>query len=233
MYKASRVLVVDDEPSVRVGLERVLSKEGLQVALASSGEEALVAIKSQHPDVMILDLNMPGLSGNDLCERVRADPKASAIAILILTGEKAEGLPALCLNGGADDYLAKPFDLKELVARVRALLRRPRLYTAEDAIIQKGPLSLHVGERRVSVEGHVVPRLTPKEFEMLHLLLLNAPQVLDNNALALKVWGVPSEQLHHRTLNVHIQRIRKKLGSEASRYLKTVPNIGYQWLEAA
>src|SRR4029077_3720098 len=161
MYSKSRVLVVDDEPSVRVGLERLLSKEGLQVALASSGKEAIEAIENQRPDVMILDLNMPGLSGNEVCQQVRRNPSTSAIAILILTGEKTAGLPAECLNGGADDYLSKPVDLKELLARVRALLRRPRLYTTEDAIIQKGPLSLHVGERRVSVEGHEVPSLTP------------------------------------------------------------------------
>jgi DNA-binding response OmpR family regulator len=233
MYKASRVLVVDDDPSVRVGLERLLSQEGLQVALASTGTEALEAIEREQPDVIVLDLKMPDMSGNEVCQRVRKDPNASGIPILILTGEKSKGLPAECLNGGADDYLAKPVDLKELLARVRALLRRPHLYTTEDAVIQKGPLTLFVGERRVSAEGHEVPRLTPKEFELLHLLLLNSPRVIDINSLALKVWGVPSERLNHRTLNVHIQRIREKLGPQAAHHLKTVPAIGYQWLETA
>jgi DNA-binding response OmpR family regulator len=233
MNESSRVLIVDDESSVRVGLERLLRKEGLQVTLAASGKEALEAIEAQRPDVMILDLNMPDLSGNEVCKQVRKHPSASAIAILILTGDKTAGQPAECLNGGADDYLAKPVDLKELLARVRALLRRPRLYTTEDAVIQKGPVSLHVGERKVCVDGKEVPSFTPKEFELLRLLLLHAPQVMDNNALALKVWGVPSERLHKRTLNVHIQRIREKLGPQGAPHLKTVTAIGYQWLESA
>jgi DNA-binding response OmpR family regulator len=233
MHKTSRVLVVDDDPNVRVALERLLLKDGLQVTLASSGKEALEAIEREHPDVMILDLNLPDLSGHEVCQRVRKDPNASAIAILILTGEKMKDLPADSLNRGADDYVSKPVNLKELLARVRALLRRPRLYTTEDAVIQKGPLSLHVGERRVLVDGQELPRLTPKEFELLHLLLLNAPRVVDINALALKVWGVPSNQLNPRTLNVHIQRIREKLGPQAARHVKTVPAVGYQWLETA
>ena len=230
--KASRVLVVDDEPAVQKGLERLLSQEGLQVAMASTGQEALDAVERQRPDVIILDLNLPDMSGNDVCQRVRGDPSAAGVAILILTGKKSRGLPAECLNGGADDYLAKPFDLKELVARVRALLRRPRLYSTEDAVIQKGPLSLYVAERRICVKEIAIPSLTPKEFELLRLLLINAPRVLENNALALKVWGVPVDQLHHRTLNVHIQRIREKLGPQVAPHLKTVPAIGYQWLDA-
>jgi len=233
VYKKARVLVVDDEPSVRVALERFLSNEGLQVKLAASGKEALEAIDQERPDVMVLDLNMPDMTGNDVCQYVRRDPGASAVGILILTGEKGVGLPAECINGGADDYLTKPVDMQELLARLRALLRRPRLYTTEDAVIEKGPVSLDAGKHRVSVKGKAVPGLTPKEFEMLRLLLLNAPRVIDNNTLALTVWGVPAQRLHRRSLNVHIQRIRKKLGTEAARYLKTVPNIGYQWLEAA
>lgn len=233
MTRLARILVVDDELSVRAVLERILRKEGFQVSLAACGKEALQAIENQRPDVMILDLNLPDLSGDAVCQKIRKDPLACSVSILILTGRASEGLPAECLNGGADDYLAKPFDIKELIARVRALLRRPRLYTADDSVLQKGPLSLHVGERRVSVKGWEAPSLAPKEFELLKQLLLHAPKVIDKNILALAVWGVPADRLHRRTLDVHMRRIRQKIGPKASRCLKTVPVIGYQWLDAA
>ncbi|MFA5976104.1 MAG: response regulator transcription factor [Elusimicrobiota bacterium] len=232
MSPVSRVLVVDDEVSVRAVLERILRKEGFQVLLAASAKEALQILKDQQPDVMVLDLNLPDLSGNEVCQRIRKDPLACSIPILILTGRVMEGLTAECLNSGADDYLAKPFDIKELVARVKSLLRRPRLYSSSDAVFHKGPLSLHVGERRVMVKGRPIPSLAPKEFELLRQVLLHAPKVIDKNALALAVWGVPAERLHHRTLDVHMRRIRKKIGPIAAPYLRTVPAVGYQWIES-
>jgi DNA-binding response OmpR family regulator len=231
MYKASRVLIVDDDPLVREGLERLFREEGLQVTLAANGKEALKAIADQRPDALVLDFNMPDMTGHEVCRRVRADPTANAIAILILTGEKSSELPADSLNGGADDYVAKPFNMKELLARVRALLRRPKLYASEDAVVTKGPLCMDVGKRIVSVDGQPVPSLSPKEFDLLHMLLLNAPKVIDKNALALKVWGVPSGSIYYRTLDVYMRRIRVKIGPLAGHFLKTVPGAGFQWME--
>jgi DNA-binding response OmpR family regulator len=224
-----RVLVVDDEPAVRSILERVLRKEGYTVLQAVNGKEGLQAVQEQYPDVMILDLNMPDISGEAVCKLVRKNQKIQSIPILILTGQTKDGLPAECLDGGADDYLSKPFDIKELVARVRALLRRPRVYAAADTVLKNGRISIRTSERQVLVKGHTVPDLTPKEFELLSQLVLHAPRVLERNILALKVWGLPLEQVNPRTLDVHVRRIRQKLGHAAAVCLKTVPAIGFQW----
>lgn len=229
----ARVLVVDDEPSVRAVLERLLKREGFSVYLAANATEGLQVIGEKTPDLVILDLNLPDLSGEAVCQQIRQSATARPMPVLILTGNLAQGLPARCLDGGADDYLSKPFDTKELVARVRALLRRPRLYASQDSLIDRKMISLHPGERRVSIKGRPVKDLSPKEFDLLYQLLLHSPKVLDKNTLALKVWGISTEQLNSRTIDVHIRRIRKKLGESSARYLKTVPAIGYQWVDKA
>ena len=228
---ASRILIVDDEAPVRNLLGRVLHNEGYSVYVAVNGQEALNSVKQQKPDMMILDLNLPDLSGEDICNKVRKDPEIQAIPILILTGRSTAGLSTQCLNGGADAYLSKPFDIKELVAHVRALLRRPRVYASDDAVIQRGGVAIHVAERQVLVNGRPVKDMAPKEFALLKQLLLHSPRVLDKNTLALNAWGTPADSLHRRTLDVHVRRIRQKIGPAAARCLKTVPAIGYQWFQ--
>jgi len=225
----ARILIVDDELAIRSVLERILQREGFRVVHAATGQEALESVKVEKPDLMILDLNLPDLNGEEICQRVRKDPAAQSIPILILTGRSTEGLSADCLDGGADDYVNKPFDIKEMVSRVKALLRRPRLYSSEDSIIQKGIIAIHVGERRVMVKGKPAGKLAPKEFALLKQLVLHSPKVLDKNTLALNAWGISAERLNSRTLDVHMRRIRQKLGRAAARYLITVPSIGYQW----
>ncbi|SRR5258708_4601388 len=230
MGNAVRVLVVDDEPAIRGVLERLLKREGFAVTLALNAREGLNAVQERLPDMVILDLNLPDRSGEDVCQDIRKSSSTQSIPILILTGQATDGLPAKCLDGGADDYLSKPFDNKELVARVRALLRRPRLYVEKDAVLETKQISVHVAERQIRVNGRSIDSLAPKEFDLLYQLLIHTPKVLDKNTLALKVWGVPAEQLHSRTLDVHMRRIRLKIGS-ASKCLKTIPAVGYQWLD--
>lgn len=232
MQSKARILIVDDELAIRTILERILQREGFKVVHAANGKEAFESLVTEKPDLMILDLNLPDVKGEEICRLVRKDPAVQSLPILILTGRSAEGLSAECLDGGADDYVSKPFDIKDLVARVNALLRRSRLYAAEDSIIQKGVIVIHVGERRVMIKGKPVGKLAPKEFALLKQLVLEAPKVLDKNTLALNAWGVSAESLHHRTLDVHMRRIRQKLGPRAARCLITVPSIGYQWSES-
>jgi len=227
----NRILVIDDEPSVRSVLDRVLRREGYSVTLAPSAKEGLQSLQERPPDAIILDLNLPDMHGEDVCHQIRQNTATQPIPILILTGCATDNLPAQCLDGGADDYLSKPFDTKELVARVRALLRRPRLYVSPDSVIEKKNISMVLAEHRVMVKGHTINDLAPKEFDLLYQLLLHAPKVLDKNTLALKVWGVSTNELNSRTLDVHIQRIRTKLGQTIARCLKTIPAVGYQWLE--
>jgi len=229
----ARILVVDDELALRSVLDRLLRRAGFDVTLASTAKEGLHSVEKRPPDMLILDLNLPDINGEEVCHQIRKTLSTQPIPILILTGCGTEGLPAQCLDVGADDYLSKPFDNKELVARVRALLRRPRLYAAQDTVIQKKNISIVPAERRVLVNGHSIVSFAPKEFDMLYQLVLHAPNVLDKNTLALKVWGVSSGELNSRTLDVHIRRIRKKLGESAARCLKTIPAVGYQWFEKA
>ena len=227
----SRILIIDDEPSVRSLLERVLRRENFDVLSATGGQEGLEASLREKPDLIILDLNLPDLNGEDICQMIRRNPAIQATPVLILTGRTTRGLSARCLEGGADDYLPKPFDIEDLVAHVRALFRRPRFYVPHDSIIEKGRLSIRLSERRVFWDNKPTQNLSPKEFELLSCLLSQAPSVVPKQSLVFKAWGTPLEGLHQRTLDVHIRRIRQKLGPKAAQCLKTVPAVGYQWLE--
>jgi DNA-binding response OmpR family regulator len=229
----SRILAVDDEVSIRNLLARVLGREGFDVLLAKDGREGFQLAADQNPDLVILDLNLPDTPGEEICQRIRQTPSLQSVPVLILTGRGTEGLLPRCLNGGADDYVAKPFDIKELVARVRALLRRPRVYCAKDSVIENGRLSIRVAERQVLWKGTPIEALAPREFEMLRFLVLQAPGVIDKTVLALNVWGSALEGSSQRTLDVHIRRIRKKLGPQAASCLKTIPSVGFQWLDPA
>jgi DNA-binding response OmpR family regulator len=227
----TRILVVDDEPSIRNLLDRVLRQAGYQVSSAASGNEGMDMVNRENPNLIILDLNLPDLSGEDVCQRIRQTPRIQSTPVMILTGRNNQGLSTQCLNDGADDYLSKPFDIPELVAHVRALLRRPPLYASEDAVIKRRRISVLNAERQVFWDNRLVDDLAPKEFEILRLLLLHTPRVVTKNALALKVWGIPIEQINQRTVDVHVRRIRQKIGAVASRNLKTIPCVGYQWLD--
>jgi len=225
---AVKILIVDDDPGVKNVLERYFEREGYDVSAADTGEEALQTIEVKKPDAVILDVNLPGLSGQDVCRRIRENPLYETIAVLVLTGSAAKGLPVACLDSGADDYIPKPVDFKELAARVRAVLRRPRTYADDDFVIQKGPVSIRRSAHLILINGRPL-HLAPKEYELLSQLLLHSPRVIEKNTLAQKVWGVPLSNLHERTLDVHIRRIRQKLGVAAA-CLKTVQTIGFQWL---
>ena len=226
----TRILIVDDELSIRNLLNRVLTREGFEVILAASGKEGLDTAAKLRSDLVILDLNLPDFYGEDVCQQMRKVPSIENVPVLILTGKAAQGLSARCLNGGADDYLSKPFDIEDITAHIRALLRRSQGRVSSRGAIAKGQITIRVPERMVSWKGRRIETLAPKEFEILKNLLLEAPRVVDKNSLALKVWGIPAQELHQRTLDVHIRRIRKKLGPAAS-CLKTIPAIGFQWLD--
>jgi two-component system phosphate regulon response regulator PhoB len=229
--RPSHILVVDDEDPVRRMLERAFTEAGFSVSLAASAAEIPGSIKKQMPDLVILDYNLPESTGRDACIKLRRDESTRFIPIIMITGSGIEGLPADCLQSGADDFVPKPFNLAELVARVRAVLRRPRTIVDEQSDIQKGPLVIQPEQRQILINGKPIERLTPKEFDLLHQIILHAPRVLPKNVLALKVWGQTVDLLHDRTLDVHIRRIRSKLGKEAAACLVTVPAIGYRWVD--
>jgi len=224
-----RILIVDAEPVVRSGYERLLRREGFQVVVGSSGREGFELALKETPDLIILDPHLPDINGQDMCQRIRQTPEVRTIPILAVSAHVLDGEATQCLNQGADGYLRKPVDGPNLVANVRAMLRRPRNYFMEKDVIRKGRISIRVAERRAIFDRRELPNLTPKEFELLKELVCRSPRYVSKEALAMKVWGLPFDQVHRRTVDVHVQRIRRKLGSPASSFLKTVTLVGYRW----
>lgn len=225
-----KVLVVDDEADVAeiITLTFKMQWPACEVISASDGEAALKLFADERPDVVLLDVGLPGMSGFEVCERLR---QVSDVPILMLTvmGEEMHRVRGLEL--GADDYIAKPFSPLELVARTRAVLRRAQMLpmSAPAHIVVDDDLSIELGERQVVVKGQPV-KLTPTEFRLLSHLVSNAGNVLPHEALLAKAWGHQSQD-DVSMLKVHIARLREKLGDDAHnpRYIFTEWGIGYRF----
>jgi phosphate regulon transcriptional regulator PhoB len=224
---AADVLVVEDEPDIRSLIVHHLEREGFRCRTAGNGTEALARLRSTPPDLVVLDLMLPGMDGLEVCRRVRADPATAAVPIIMLTAKADEVDRVVGLEIGADDYLAKPFSTKELVARVRAVLRRARPREVSRALTV-GAVSLDPTRHAVTVEGRPV-ELTPKEFDLLHALLAAAGRVLSREHLLNRVWGYArADEIESRTVDVHIRRLRAKLGAEERR-IATIKGVGYRF----
>ena len=215
-----RVLVVDDEDSILDFVEMGLRYEGFEVELAHDGLSALAAVTRRRPDLVVLDLNLPGLDGLEVCRRLR---QSSDVPIVMLTArgevdERVEGLEA-----GADDYVPKPFKFKELLARVRAVLRRRT--TLAERILRFGGLVLNRDTREVFLDGRPI-RLTPREFELLEVFMLHPRQVMTRELLLDRVWG--TDHLGDGNLiEVHVSALREKLGDHQRQLIRTVRGVGY------
>lgn len=221
-----RILVVDDEATVRDVVERYLKREGYGVCTAATGPEALAMIDEQAPDLVVLDLMLPGISGEEVCRRVRSK---SDVPIIMLTarGREPERLHGLQL--GADDYVVKPFSPRELVARVNAVLRRSTSAAPSDRVLSVGHLQIDPAARTVLRDGEIVS-LTAKEFDLLHCLASHNGQVFSREQLLEHVWGWDFEG-DPSTVTVHIRRLRSKIEPDPTRprYLKTVWSVGYKF----
>ena len=228
---ASRVLIVEDEPDIRELVVHHLKREGYQVAAAASGEEALRQVREAPPDLVLLDLMMPAMDGLEVCRRLRQDPATAALPIVMLTAKGDEVDRVLGLEIGADDYVVKPFSPKELLARVRAVLRRSRPAPGA-APVTIGSLTIDSGTHTVSVGGDVAA-LTPKEFDLLRALVDARGRVLSRDFLLDRVWGYSrASEIESRTVDVHVRRLRVKLGPEGRRIL-TIKGVGYRLDPAA
>jgi two-component system response regulator RegX3 len=223
----TRVLVVEDEESFSDALSYVLRKEGFEVALAATGPAALDEYDRAGADLVLLDLMLPGLPGTEVCRQLR---QRSNVPVIMLTAKDSEVDKVVGLELGADDYVTKPFSSRELVARVRAVLRRG----AESAelvpgVVEAGPVRMDVERHVVSVAGTQV-RLPLKEFELLELLLRNAGRVLTRGQLIDRVWGADYVG-DTKTLDVHVKRLRAKLEPDPAnpRHLVTVRGLGYKF----
>ena len=223
---SSRVLIVEDEPDIRELVVHHLKREGYQVSAAASGEEALRQVQAAPPDLVLLDLMMPAMDGLEVCRRLRQDPATASLPIVMLTAKGDEVDRVLGLELGADDYVAKPFSPKELLARVRAVLRRS-LPAPGASPTTLGALTIDPGTHTVSM-GDEILALTPKEFDLLRALVEARGRVLSREFLLDRVWGYSrASEIESRTVDVHVRRLRVKLGPEGRRVL-TVKSVGYR-----
>jgi two-component system, OmpR family, KDP operon response regulator KdpE len=222
---AERVLVVDDEMQITRVLRAALSAQGYDVRTANEPEEALRLIHDWMPDLIVTDLMMPGMTGVELARAVRAKSK---VPILVLSVRDQERTKIEALDAGADDYVTKPFSTQELLARVRAHLRRaPERCT--DLVIEVGDFVVDTGAHSVAVNGRAV-HLTPKEFDLLLHFARNAGKVITHRALLTSVWGAQSAQ-QPEYLRVFVGQLRKKLQGDSSKeYIQTEPWVGYRFL---
>lgn len=223
---SGRILVVDDEPQIRRVLRSALTAAGYEVEDVRTGEESLAAVRERRFDLILLDLNMPGIGGMETCRRIR---EGSEAAIIMLTVRDAEEDKVAALNAGADDYVTKPFSTPELLARIRAALRRLPLQASPESLIRLPGLEINLATRRISVKGEDV-RLTPKEFDLLQYLVANPNVPIPHGRLLQAVWGPDyGDQVEY--LRVFVNRLRKKIEPDPSdpRYLLTEPWVGYRF----
>lgn len=222
------ILVVDDEEHIRDLVRLYLEKEGFTVAMAADGEDAVQKVKSQSPQLIVLDIMLPKLDGWDVCREVR---KFSAAPIIMLTAKGEEFDKVLGLELGADDYLTKPFSPRELVARIKAILRRsaPEEPALDEGIITLTGLVINQSSREVRVSGTEVA-LTPKEFDLLWFLAKNAGKVFTREQLLTAVWGYDYYG-DLRTVDTHIKRLREKVEKDdlSSYHVKTIWGVGYKF----
>lgn len=229
-----RILMVEDEPAVARGLKYGLEHEGFQVAWAETGQQALSLARSIEPHLVLLDLRLPDISGFDVCRQLRALDFRQPI--LMLTARDEELDKVLGLELGADDYMVKPFSLRELVARIRALLRRAYgdLASPGGGRVIFGSIEIDLERLQVTRQGRLVD-LTPTEFRLLRHLVTNPDRPLTREALIETVWGYTSDVENDRTVDVHIRHLREKLEDDPAnpRWLVTVRGVGYKFVKTS
>jgi two-component system phosphate regulon response regulator PhoB len=222
------ILVVDDEPDLLELVRFNLDRAGFRVETAASGEEALARLRRSTPDLLVLDLMLPDLSGEEVCRRLRANPSLAGLPVIMLTAKSEEVDRVVGFELGADDYVTKPFSPRELVLRVKALLRRSYEAAASSAPLERGALRLDPERHRCSVKGEEVD-LTAKEFQLLEALMRRPGRVMTREKLLDEVWG-SDIAVTSRTIDTHLKRLREKLG-EAAELIQTVRGLGYRFAE--
>jgi two-component system KDP operon response regulator KdpE len=229
MNTAERVLIVDDEPQIRRVMKTALASNGYEAFEARTGEEALESLRANNPDLILLDMNMPGMGGMAACREIRA---VCEVPIIILSVRDSEQDKISALDAGADDYITKPFSVNELLARIRANLRRlgGPAGASEESIVISDDFSVNIAARQVTIHGKIV-RLTPKEFDLLRYLLANANKPIPHRKLLQTIWG-PDYGDEVEYLRVFVSQLRKKIEPDHAhpRYIVTEPWIGYRFV---
>lgn len=222
------ILIVEDEKDIVKMLDYNFKKEGFRVFSVNDGEDALDAVTSKRPDIIILDLMLPGMDGLEVCKVLKSDTKTNYIPIIMLTAKSQESDKIIGLELGADDYITKPFSPRELIARIKAVLRRVKEKDKLPEVLRAGDITIDFSRIAVAVKGKVV-ELTSKEFELLKTLVKVKGRVLSRDYLLDNIWGFDNAmEIQTRTVDVHIRTLRKKLKAEAKRIV-TVKNYGYRF----
>ena len=223
-----KILIVEDEKDIVKMLEYNLKKEGFGTFSCYNGEKALELVNKERPDLIILDLMLPGMDGLEVCKILKNESKTSSIPIIMLTAKTQESDKIVRLELGADDYMIKPFSPRELIARIKAVLRRLKEKDKLPEVLKTGDLTIDFAKIRVTVKGKPII-LTAKEFELLKTLIKAKGRVLSRDYLLDSIWGFDQAvEIQTRTVDVHITTLRKKLKSESKRIV-TVKNYGYRF----
>jgi len=228
-----RILILEDEPDIREILEYALKRDGFDVVSATDGQSGLAAARRLVPDLIMLDLMLPGLDGLEVCRQIRSDPSTAGIAVIMVTAKGAESDVVLGLGLGADDYIAKPFKTHEVVARTRAVLRRTRhaaIGHQDKRAVVAGDLRIDPAAHKALLDGEELP-LTATEFRILHFLASRPGRVFTRDQILAAAIGANVVVLE-RNIDVHIRSIRKKLGAQRD-LIETVRSIGYRFAEPA
>ena len=223
----TEILVIEDERDIVETLEYNLKKEGYKVAKAYDGLAGLRMAEEKIPSLVLLDLMLPGIDGLEVCRRIKKNPKTAAIPVIMLTAKGSETDKVVGLELGADDYIVKPFSIKELIARIKTILRRyEKPAEKPKAIIKFKDLEIDTDKHEVKAVGKLV-ELTAKEFQLLYYLAENKERVFSRERLLDTVWGI-DVAIETRTVDVHMRRLREKLG-KAGHYLVTLRGVGYKF----
>lgn len=229
--ESARILVVEDERDIAALVAYQLSKAGFRVETAHSGDEALKAVDREVPDLVVLDRMLPGISGDEVLNRIRGDDATSSLPVLMLTAKKEKDERIEGLELGADDYLTKPFSPRELVLRVQAVLRRSRAPTLDPGgrVLRADGLRMDLGAHEVTIDGESVD-LTPTEYRLLRALMEREGRTQSREQLLERAWDVDSgvaERIQTRTVDMHVRRLREQLGTYAA-WIETVRGFGYR-----
>lgn len=226
MAKKPTILLVDDDPDIREFVTFNLAKEGYNVVTAKDGAEGVEAVKKHRPDLVLLDVMMPGMDGIEACEAIRTNPDIASTLIAFLSARGEDYSQVAGFDAGADDYITKPIRPKVLVSRVKALLRRNVKESEPVGNIERGDLLINLEKYQVFREGEVVD-MPRKEFELLHLLASKPGKVFSRDSIMDRVWG-SEVVVGGRTIDVHIRKIREKIGDDR---IKTIKGVGYKFEE--
>jgi two-component system phosphate regulon response regulator PhoB len=227
-----KILVIEDEPDLLEVIQYNLDREGHKVIACRNGEQGLSRIRTDNPDLVILDLMLPGMDGVEVCRQVKADPVTRAIPIIMVTAKSEESDIVLGLGIGADDYITKPFSPRELVARVKVVLRRGPLReeSGRGERVVRGPLAIDLGRHEARLD-EVLLTLTPTEMRLLHFLASHPGRVFTRAHLLSRVIGEDAI-VTDRNIDVHVRALRQKLG-DAQKFIETVRGVGYRFAEAS